>query len=533
MSPAPTIRRRTPGEEGGLARDLLAGRGRAEDLYPRRALNAGSSSRERSEARLEAGAFGTTTDAARERLQRILDGDGWLVTTGQQPVLFLGPLYVLYKALAAVQLADEVREATGRPALACFWVASDDHDWEEVGCTRLLDGDNRLRTLRLDPPDGWSGRSAGRAPLPAGTDDHLEGLSDILPDSDFVDTYLELIRDAYRAGRRVSEAFGRALGDVLEPRPLAWLDAGSAAVEEAAAPALRRALEDAEGGEAALREGTERVRAAGYEPRIPNLDGGTHVFFDTGEARVRIYRAEGEAFRLGRDGRRVEAADLLAELDREPGRFSPNVSLRPVLESWLLPVAYTVLGPGELAYWAQLPPLFERRAVSMPAVRPRPSWTVVEAKVEKVLRKVDAPPEDFRDGGEALVRRAVARSRPGEVESALTRLRRAIQTATEELESAVRHELPGIRSSVGKARSEMFAVASELDRAVDDRVEERREVVVRQIRKAAAHLYPDGAPQERVINPLYYLARYGHDFLNAVEEAGRDRPLRPWPGTGG
>lgn len=532
MSPVPSIRPRALGAENSLARDLSEGAGRAADLFPDGVLSPGSpGGRRRTGARVDADAFGTTTSAARDRLERILDGDGLLVSTGQQPVLFTGPLYVLYKALGAIQLAEEVEEATGRPALASFWIASDDHDWGEVAGTRVLDRENRLRSVRLEPPAGRAGRSAGPTPLPGSIEGRIDELFQHLPESEFVAEYLDLFRDAYRPGRPVAEAFGEALSGVLGRRPLAWLDTGRPEVKRASAPLLRRALRDAVDGEAAMRRGTERVREAGYEVQIPLMEGGTHVFFDTGETRVRLYRDDSGDFRLGRDGPRRGADEVLGELEREPARFSPNVSLRPVLESWLLPVGYTVVGPGEAAYWAQLPPLFEHREVEMPALRTRPSWVVVEDRIEKVLGKVEADVEDFRDGGEELIHEVVSESRPGAVEAALGELRAAIHAATEDVEEALERELPGIRSSVGKARSELFGAVDELEETVDGRVEERQEVLVRQIRKAAAHLYPDGKPQERVLSPLYYLARYGRDFLGAVEEAGRRRPLRPGPGS--
>jgi len=534
VSPAPSIRPRAPGAEGSLARDLSRAAPRATDLFPEGVLSPGRPGGPRGRAaRIDADAFGTTTPAARERLERILDGDGVLVSTGQQPVLFTGPLYVLYKALGAIQLADEVEEATGRPALASFWIASDDHDWGEVGGARVLDRENRLRSIRIEPPADRADRAAGPTRLPEAVNDRLDQLSDLLPDSEFVGEYLELFRDAYRPGRPVAEAFGRALSGVLGRRPMAWLDTGREEVKRASRPLLRRALEEAVEGEAAMRRGTERVREAGYDVQIPLMEGGTQVFFDTGEARVRLYRSGSGDFLLGRDGASRAAEEVLGELEREPTRFSPNVSLRPVLESWLLPVEYSVVGPGETAYWAQLPPLFEHRDVEMPALRTRPSWVVVEDKIGKVLRKLEADVEDFRDGGEQLIHEVVSRSRPEAVEAALGELRAAIHASTEEVEEALERELPGIRSSVGKARSDLFGAADELEEAVDGRVEERQEVLVRQIRKAAAHLYPDGSPQERVLNPLYYLARYGADFLAAVEEAGRQRPLRPGPDPGG
>lgn len=219
--------------------------------------------------------------------------------------------------------------------------------------------------------------------------------------------------------------------------------------------------------------------------------------------------------------RPVEA--LMEELDERPERFSPNVALRPVLESWLLPVGATVLGPSEIAYWAELPDLFRWAGSPIPLVVPRLGWTVVEAKIQKVLDKIDASVEAFQDGGEALVRRETERGRPPEIEESLSSARQSIGRAFGDLEEAVAEELPGVRSAVGAARHGAFEAVDELARRVDERVRREQEVLHRQIRKCAVHLWPDRRPQERVLNSLYYLARYGTAFLDALEAAGEER----------
>ena len=524
MSDLPDIRARGLGARGTLARDWVDGRPEARALLPRPWTGrlegpAGS-------ARLPAPAVQASTTGAREKLERILAGEGRLVTTGQQPVLFGGPLYVLYKALTAIEAARALEASTGAPALACFWIASDDHDWEEVAGTRLLDLGNEPRSLRVEPPEGWEGRPVGPAPLPESTGEAVESLSEMLPQSDFASSYLTSIRDEYRAGRSFARAFSGTLAGWLGDRPWAWIDAVDPRLKRASVPLLERALREPVAVEEGLRGGATRVREAGYEPAIPVLEGATPVFFDTGSGRERLYR-DGERVAAGREGERRDLEEWSERLREEPERFSPNVALRPVLESWLLPAGVTVLGPGELAYWAQLPPLFEWAGVAAPEVTPRASWTLVESKVAKVLGKLGEEPEALEDGGEALIERETRRARPPEVSEALSALRSATGVALEDVEEAVGDALPGIRSAVGKARGQLFGAIDELERQVDARVRERQEILVRQIRKAAAHLFPDGRPQERVMNPLYYLTRYGPALLEALEERTRVA-VRSW-----
>jgi hypothetical protein len=119
---------------------------------------------------------------APERLRRILDGDGFFVTTGQQPALFGGPLYTLYKTLAAIRLADALETQLGRPVLALFWIGADDHDWDEANHTSVLDAQGYVRTIRVRgdaaaPPLPLSDRAWGPGIGPA-----VDEFTRLLPD---------------------------------------------------------------------------------------------------------------------------------------------------------------------------------------------------------------------------------------------------------------------------------------------------------------------------------------------------------------
>lgn len=506
---------------GTPAGDLLEEGAHVAELFPPAAARPDAES-ETFTGRAPRAAIHASTEEARRRIRQILDGDGFFVSTGQQPVLFTGPLYVVYKALTASRVSHELERRLGCPVLPLFWVASDDHDWEEVGRTRLPDLRNELRTLELEPPPAREGRSVGRTDAPEAIGDRIRTLAEILPDSDFVGAYLELLRGAYRPGRALGRAFAETLSGVLAGREYAWVDAGDPKVRSAAAPLFRRALIEGESAHEALEEGEARVREVGYEPQLHLRAHGVPLFVDRPEGRTRLFR-EGDGVRIGFEGELRSVDEVVEELETRPERFSPNVALRPVLESWLLPVGATVLGPSEVAYWAELAELFRWAKAPSPLVVPRLGWTVVEAKIRKVLEKIDASVDDFRDGGQALVRRETERGRPPEIEEALASARRAVGRVFADVESAVTERLPGVQSAVGAARHGAFEALDDLGRSVDERVRQEQEVLHRQIRKCGAHLWPDRRPQERVINPFYYLARYGPDFVDALERTGEDR----------
>lgn len=512
----PEIEPRALAPEGSLAGDLLAGRPPAVALFPHEARRPPAGAPP--PARLPAGALRPVGPEAAAKAERILSGEGWLVTTGQQPLLFLGPLYVLYKLQTAVALAERMEAELGVPVLASFWVASDDHDWDEVGLARLIDTRNELRELRLTPPAGREGRPAGPTPLPTAITGLIDDLSETLPDTSFSAIYLEKIRDAYRPSRTLTDAFSDLLASTLPDAPFVLVDAADPTLKRASVPLVRAAIREAGAAESRLGAATDEVERAGYEARIALLPGGSSVFLDPGSGRERLYRDGEGRWRIGREGKPIREDELLARLEDRPEDFSPNVALRPVLESWLLPVAATVLGPGELEYWTQLPGQFEVHGVPMPALHPRTSWTLIEAKVRKVLEKLGAEPEELADGGDALARREVERGRPDAVEAALRAACEREAAAYDRLAAAIATEMPGLRSAVGKARSAAGDALDALEGTVDARLRDRQQVLHRQIRKAARHLFPEGSPQERVIAPSYFLARYGPELVRELGE---------------
>ncbi len=68
----------------------------------------------------------------KERLERFVTDGGYIIATGQQPVLFGGPLFIIYKCISTIKLASHAEKLLGVPVLPVFWNASEDHDLTEA-----------------------------------------------------------------------------------------------------------------------------------------------------------------------------------------------------------------------------------------------------------------------------------------------------------------------------------------------------------------------------------------------------------------
>ncbi|MDP2481701.1 MAG: bacillithiol biosynthesis cysteine-adding enzyme BshC [Candidatus Palauibacterales bacterium] len=509
----------------GLASDLLDGDPRAVSLFPPAVFDPsgepGLPDRQGG-VRLDADAFHCLSSGA-ERLDRVLAGEGFAVTTGQQPVLFGGPLYVLYKALSAVRFAARLEQRLGLPCLPVFWVASDDHDWREVASVGYLDRDESLRRLEIPPPSGAEDRSVGPTQLPEDIAHRARELIAALETREEAGQWVNGLYQEYSPGRSFTEAFIGWVSRWLADLPIAFLDASHPAVREAAVPFVQRVLADWRDVDAALREGSDSVVQRGYEPQLSYMEDAIPVFRDSGDSRFRL-RGTTAGIRVDSRGSTFDLDHLMDEVESSPGMFSPSAALRPVLESWLLPVAATVLGPGELAYWAQLGPLFSLLDVPMPGIVPRGAWRVVEPKIERLLTKTGASPDDLRDGGTSAATELVARNRPDALEDALQSLEKAVEAEFDAVDRALSEEMPGLRSAAGKARSQVQSATAALRKKADSMTRDRETTAIGQLHRAADNLFPGGVAQERAVASLMYLVRYGDEFLEVVRERALGEP---------
>ena len=315
-----------------------------------------------------------------QRLARQLaDPQTRVVVTGQQPGLFGGPLYTLTKMVAAALWAVRLQER-GIPAIAVFWVATEDHDWSEVAHASFA-GPEGAKDLSLGP-DPAPLTPVGMRTFGPGLDELFSSLALLQPGLAETDFHA-LLRRWYRPDARFGEAFCRLSAHLLGERCPLLLDSMLPAVKTAEQPLLRRLVTQRQEVELALRAAEGRLAARGYSPQVDPQPGAAPLFFLHGEARRRIlWEPEGTlALRGGPTGWPIE--QLLAAIDENPAVVSPGALSRPAIQDALLGSTLQVLGPGEVSYMAQASALYPVLGVEAPWVTLRPQALVLEASLRR------------------------------------------------------------------------------------------------------------------------------------------------------
>jgi len=454
-------------------------------------------------------AFGAAGGAAKVRLERVVRGRGLVVTTGQQPGLFGGAILAWTKALSALALADAIEAETGVPTAPIFWAATDDADFDEASVTTVA-APGGIDVLRMRRADSRPGTPMSHEPL-----GDVEPLLNRLAAGTGSAAYapaLALLREAYLSpGATVGSAFVHLLRGVLGPLGIPVIDASHPDARRAMYPIARLALERADAVSEALRARDEALRSAGHQPQVENDPSMTVVFRTVRGVKERVP---------------VERASLVAR-EASPGELSGNVLLRPVIERAILPTAAYVAGPAEIAYFAQATAVADALGLTRPLAVPRWSGTIVEPHVRRILDRLRVAPTELA-APQALEGRLVKSIAEQEGAWRTDALREAVDRAAGPLFAAAA-ELPADAMPRSVIEGALRAIAHRLDR-LDRRylagLKRREAALLRDVRAAAASLYPGGVRQERVLNFVTLLARHGVPLVDALRAAtsahGRD-----------
>ena len=431
---------------------------------------------------------------AAERLRRVVDGNGVVISTGQQAALFGGPLYTLTKALSALSFADVLQRGTGIPVAPVFWAATDDADFEEASSTAVA-ATGEVRWLRL-PNAPRPGMAMNDVAMP-GVEEMIERLADACG-SVAEPAVLDDVRQCYTSRATLGAAYVCQMRRLLEPLGIAVIDSSHPALRRAAAPVLRRALERAVAVEQALQQRYDAIRAAGYSPQVDHLAELSLVF----------------AAAPGKPKERIPIRDASSMAGQPAETLGPNVLLRPIVERFIMPSAAYVAGPGETAYFAQVSAVDEALDLAAPLPIPRWSATIVEPRIERVLSRLGIAREELRDR-HAVETRLARQTLPNPVRDALQRLRHQIGADLAALEVMDRDKLIPPASLQGLRRSLLHRV-ERTERRYIAAVKRRETELMRDIGTAAAALYPDGERQERVLNFVPFIARYGKPLVDQM-----------------
>ena len=444
------------------------------------------------------------------------------VVTGQQVSLFLGPLYTLYKAASAVRVARALSDETGQNVVPMFWLQTEDHDLPEIARCHVRTAGAPL-TLHVPIPAN-NHVSVAHCRLPHAVSECLARLHTELGNLPHAAEHLSRLARHYRPGAGCAQAFAGVLAELFAADGLLVLDPRDPALAASAAVLHRRALEDAEPISNALLEQGRVLEARGWHVPVHVRESVPLSFFHAESPegpRYRLAPALDDGYaEIG--GKRTYALhELLDYLEREPVRFSTSALLRPILQDTLLPTAAYVGGPAEVAYFAQLPPLYAAYGLSMPLIVPRARFRVLEHRVGQLLTRLGLAADDLtRPTSELLAKLPFAKGiqqSPATLECTLVD---GFESALRGAFAKVTAEGPALATAVENMRSIVRQTAAKLRKKYEKALLHQDRSWMEDTERLKTLLYPEGVPQERFYGISYFAARYGERaFVERVLES--------------
>ncbi len=478
--------------------------------------------------------------AAEQMARKLADPATRVVVTGQQPGLFGGPLYSLSKMVAAVRWAEAI-SAAGQPAVAVFWVATEDHDWAEISQASFL---TRTGVQKVDLGPDLSPL------LPVGMRTLGPALAEIEKQLEADGSPLDLA-DSYRSSARFGEAFCRLMVGTLGARAPLMLDAMLPEVKRLQRPWLMRLIDRREEIATAQAAADAEIERRGYVLQVKPQPGLSPLFMLHGQERRRIAWSSGDESSGDRslgdrstgdtagDGfilRGLEEAprplDQLRQIiEDNPSVISPGVLARPAIQDALLGTTLQIMGPAELSYMSQVAPVYSVLEIAPPWTSLRPQALILEDRQAGYLEELGITLEElYSTPLDRLVADKLGADHIGPVRDNIDAL---LAGLTEPLLAVDR----GLEGPLNKTRSHIERGLDQLAGKVASAIARRHEVWGRRLDQLRTACLPGGHPQERVFSVAHFLTRYGPDIASILaDQLDLDpRPLHVirLPPTGG
>ena len=446
------------------------------------------------------------------------------IFSGQQTAFCANPMYVIYKALTTVKLAKRYSKLLDRPVVPCFWMATDDHDFEEVRSANFLLRSGDTKTITYNPVQDPSGFPVSAITLDQGVNEFCDSVNDALIDTEFKKAMLAKFHDYYSVGNKLSNAFARVFNHFLGDWGIILVDPNFPGVKDLYKSIFAKEISGYAKTFELYENRSENLKEKGYHAQVHKCGSYLNMFYHKPE-RVNLVIEDGK-FKVDGTTTVFSPDELIEQAKNNPDKFSTNVLLRPIAQCRAFPTLAHVVGPSELAYFAQIEPLFSYFEVPFPIAYPRAGMTIIEPHIKKILSKYELDLSDLKNNLEPTIGKVVERLFPSEAANNIISISDCMKKDLDSLAAQLKDSDPEGQRNVLNFKKHIDFEVKQLRKKLNASNKKRHEELTSQIRRASAFLFPGGGLQERVISPLYYANKFGLDIFKTIYDALEvDKPV--------
>ena len=459
--------------------------------------------------RKQNGAFGAGAET-NANLDQLTNG-AVAVVSGQQVGLFGGPAYAVYKALTAIEIAGELTRS-GMEAVPVFWMATEDHDLEEVQHVTWFDVGKLIHFQMPAPAE--AGKPVGRIALGAEVESRTREAAEFL-EKDGGDLLAQYLIESYRAEETYGSAFGKLFARLFAQQGLILMDPLDEGLHKVAAPLYQHALAERDVLNEKLLQRTKELDRAGFAAQVKVTSKSTLLFYLGDGARQVITTSNGK-FHAGEKTWAHE--ELLRLTHAEPEKFSPNALFRPVVQDFLLPTVASIAGAVEISYLAQSEVVYRHLLGRMPVVLPRAGFTLVDAKAKKLLRRYRLTVEDVWAGPQSIRHKMERQSLPKSLAKTFERDQKQLVKMLAKLGRQIEKLDPTLKGTVERSLKRIEFHLEKLRRKAGRAQDQKMGLISAHEQHLESLLDPHKVLQERELCLLPLLARWGAGGLSELQK---------------
>lgn len=444
------------------------------------------------------------TDAQISNIRHLESENTFTIITAHQPVLFTGPLYIIYKIISAIKLTQMLKEKYPEYHFVPVFISgSEDHDFDEIKNCHIYG-----KTVSWE---NTKGGAVGRIPI-SELENTIQSFNEILGNSETAEKVKGFIEIAKSGSSLYKEFNLKLINQLFAEYGLIVFDMDRPDLKKQFLPYMKRELLN-QPSENIIQKTQERLEEMGLSNQA--FPRGINMFYLTDGGRNRIER-DGENFVVIDKDISFTREEIINELEKNPEYFSPNVVMRPIYQEIIFPNLAYIGGGGEIAYWLERKDQFDDFSVPFPMLIRRNSAMLIDSSSKRLLHKVSMQPLAFFPPVNDIINNYIAMNADTDFE--LHKEKEKVEKIFDNITELSNTIDPTISKWIQAEKTKQAKLIDQIESRLKRAIKKQEETSINQIRKIKEKLFPFNSLQERKDNFFQYYLMYGDDLIPTLIE---------------
>ncbi|CAG9619812.1 bacillithiol biosynthesis cysteine-adding enzyme BshC [Sutcliffiella rhizosphaerae] len=461
--------------------------------------------------------------ATMQNITRLTDEDALVVIGGQQAGLMTGPLYTISKIVSIIKLAKEQEKQLGVPVIPVFWIAGEDHDFQEVNhvySPKHTEMEKLSFSIKGSGKKMVSDLSFDKEAMEKWVKEVIKAFGE----TEYTNDVIAHLETAIHDSNNIVDFFAYIITSLFKGTGLVLVNASDSRLRKIETPFFQEMLNNHEKITSGILQSQQELNELGFNPLLEVDEDSMNLFYHQNGERELIYRSENGSYALSKHSNwSISIEELHKLIEEYPEKFSNNVVTRPLMQELLFPTLAFIGGPGEISYWAELKRCFESLYMEMPPVVSRISLSFLERDIESAMQDIEESLQDILMSGLEEKKKAwLNQEELHQMNENLSNFQQQygeVHKKFREVGNAMEPHLEHVFEKNWRLIDRQFDF---IQRLIERSAYEKHEHIMKKFEKVELALRPGKMPQERVWNIYYFINKYGMDFVQRLCELPLD-----------